>query len=129
MKTKTLTTAVVAMRNKLQPHFKDNSDTLLFDYDFYTRLESLAKKEREKSKEIVLSLSSTPDAEGTLVRTKQQLLVCKKSAPTKVFDLDTFIELAVKELKIDKHKLRELVPKAKIDGSVRKTYSVEQIDE
>ena len=130
MKTETLTSAVATVRNKLQPHFNDNVDIMLFDYDFFTALESFAKKEREKAKVRCIDYADKPDDfEGTMIKTSSQLFVVKKSAAPQSFDKDAFIEAVAKKFNIEKHKLKEVATASVKSGTPRTTYTVEKIDD
>lgn len=130
LKQSTLTSAVIKIRNDLQPKFTDNTDMLIYDYDFFTQLESFAKKEREKSKQKALDASPHADkTDGTILRTVKQELVVKSSKASDVFDLATFIDNVADKLGVDKFKLKELATVSVKPGTPRKTYSVEQIDE
>jgi hypothetical protein len=130
MKTETITSSVIKMRNELQPHFTDNVDIMLFDYAFYTALESFIKKEREKAKIKVIDYADKPDDfEGLMIRTKKQLLIAKLSKPRQVFSVDTFIEQVLKTYpNVDKFKLRELAANSKVDGAPAKSYIVEDAE-
>lgn len=128
MKKETLTGAVVAMRNQLQPHFNDNVDIMIFDYAFFTELESFAKKERDKAKTKVIDYADKPDDyEGTMLKTSKQILSVRLSNAPLSFDLDTFLAEAAKQFGIDKFKLKELAGKCKKEGTPRKTYTVEEL--
>lgn len=130
MKTETLTSSVVKIRNDLQPHFTDNTDIILYDYDFYTALESWAKKEREKAKEKAIALSSKPaDYCGILLRTTKQKLTRSISAAPQQFDLNLFIKSVSDQYKIDRFKLVELAGNSKSPGTGRTTIRVEENDD
>lgn len=128
-KLETLTASVIRMRNDLQPKFNDNIDPMIFDYDFFTQLESFVKKEREKAKAKMIDFADKPDDfEGVILRTATQQVSVKRSAPAQSFNLDLFIDLVSAKHGIDKFKLRELVSQSTVDGSRRTTYSVEALD-
>lgn len=124
----TVTTSVAKVRSELQPHFKDNVDVLIYDYDFFTKLESIAKKEREKSKEKLLATCDDPKKEGVIIRTAVQQVEHKATAPVKGFNVEVFIELLLKQFPdIPKHKLRQCATEAVVPGEPRRSYVVEQI--
>lgn len=128
MKTETLTSSVVKVRNELQPHFNDNIDIMIFDYDFYTKLESFAKKEREKSKVKLIDYADKPDDfVGALLRTQKQLFHVEQSAPPQSFDKDAFINAVAEQFKIDKFKLKEIATASVKEGTPRRSYKVEQL--
>lgn len=128
MKTESLTSGIVALRNKLQPHYEGNTDPLIFDYAFFTALESFTKKERERAKEKMLALSTSPEKEGIVLQTSMQTVELKKSKASPVFDLSTFIEAICKQYpEIMKHKLKELATESVVDGTPRKTYTVTEL--
>lgn len=130
MKTASLTSGIIKLRNELQPAFKNNSDILLFDYQFHTALESFAKKERESSKAKALSLSNDPLKDGTVVKGQKLELILKTSKAPSAFDLDTFLTLIIQAYPdVQKHKLRELAGSAVKEGSPRKSYTVESVDD
>lgn len=130
MKTESLTGGIIKLRNDLQPKFTNNSDVLLYDYQFLTAVESFAKKEREKSKAKVLSTADDPLKEGTVIRGSALRLVLKTSKAPSSFDLDTFIAAILAAYPdVQKHKLRELAGSSNIPGSPRKSYTVENIDD
>lgn len=129
MKTETLTSSVAKIRNELQPHFTDNTDIMLFDYDFFTKLESFAKKERERAKTRLIDFADKPDDfVGTLIRTSAQSFSVEQSAAPKSFDKDAFISTVATEFKIDKFKLKEIAAASVKEGTPRRTYKVEAND-
>lgn len=129
MKLESLTSGIINLRNSLQPSYKDNISPALFDYDYFTRLESFVKKEREKCKKKLLDLAGE-DKDGVLISTPTMNFERKTSAPSQVFSLDLFIDAVLKHYPdVQKHKLRELATTSVVDGSTRKTYTVTQKDD
>lgn len=125
MKTESITSGIVRLRNELQPKFNTNIDPVIFDYAFFTALESFVKKEREKSKEKMLAMSNTPEKEGIVLETPYQRVELKKSKASPVFDLPLFIDNVCKFYPdVMKHKLKELSTESVVEGTPRKTYTV-----
>lgn len=130
MKAESITGAVVKLRNSLQPKYTDNVSPMLYDYDFFTKLESFVKKEREKAKQKCIEYADKPDtASGVLIETPTQQFVLKVSNASPAFSIDKFMEAVSREFDIPKHKLKELATDAVMPGTPRKTYSVEQKDQ
>ncbi len=130
MKTETLTSSVVALRNRLQPHFNDNVSPQLFDYDFFTQLESLSKKERERSKKKLLDMTEKPeDYNGTLIRTPHLIFTRSRSNAPRAFSLDLFIQQVADQFKIDKFKLKEIATSSVAEGTPRVSLKVEPNDD
>lgn len=130
MKTETITTAVISTRNKLQPSFNDNHSILVFDYDFYTSLESFSKKEREKAKEKMLLAADGTVKEGVILRTAAYEVSIKTSKAPVAFSLEEFITAICKAYPdVQKHKLRSLATESVVPGTPRKSYIVEASNE
>src|SRR5690606_10955309 len=128
MKTETLTSSVAKLRNELQPHYNNNIDPMLFDYKFFTELESFAKKERDKAKKRCIDYADKPDdATGTLISTSAQIFTVTVSNAPQTFDKDSFIETVAKQFNIDKFKLKEIATASVKEGTPRKTYKVEEL--
>lgn len=128
MKTESLTSGLVRLRNELQPSYRDNVSTLLFDYDFFTRAETFIKKEREKAKQKCIDVASVPeDKTGVLLETPTMTFELAISKPGTQFDLDKFIDAICKFYPdVMRHKLRELSTEAVVETKGRRTYSVKQ---
>lgn len=125
MKTDSLTSGIINLRNKLQPQFTDNTDPIIFDYAFFTALESFSKKERETAKEKMLALSDDPEKEGIVLQTSKQIVTLKKTKPSPVFSLTDFIDAIVAAYPdIMKHKLKQLATETVVPSTPRKTYTV-----
>lgn len=128
MKTETLTSLVVAMRNKLQPQTKSNLDPMIHDYEFFTQLASFADKEREKARDKLIAFADKPaDFVGTMIRTENKVFIKKQTAPVKAFSKDEFIEKVATAFKIDKFKLKELATASVVEGKPRTSYIVEDL--
>jgi len=132
MKTETLTTGVVALRNQQQPQLNDDENITLFDYLFYTELEKLAKREREKAKKRCIDIANKPDdVEGVLFETHRYRLSLSIARPSEKFDLDTFLNSLVETYPdIMKHQVREIAAASVVPGTTfRRTYKVEEISD
>jgi len=116
---------IIALRNKLQPKYENNTDPLIFDYRFWTELEKLAKKEREAALDRAKAFSSDPEKEGLVIKGKALRLMLKISSPPKAFDKETFMNTISEQFKIEKHKLREIATASVAEGTPRKSYTVE----
>lgn len=124
----TIPSEIAVMRDRLQPFYTGNVDPMIFDYAFFTELESFVKKQREVAKQKLIDYSEKPsDFEGVLIKTSAQMVIVKKSAPVKSFNKDLFMELVGSKYNIDKHALKELAQSAMSEGNCRTTYSVEDI--
>lgn len=130
MKLESLTTGVTALQNNLRPHFADNVSPLLYDYDFFTRLETYVKKQREKAKELCIKHSDKDEnTTGVHITTPTMTFELSISKPTLAFDLDTFIDAVVKHYPdVPKWRLKELSTESVKEGGVRRTYSVKPRD-
>ncbi len=127
MRIESITGGIIKLRNNLQPPFKDNVSPMLFDYDFFSRLESFVKKEREKAKLKCIDYADKPSTQdGILIETATQTFELAVSKASPVFNPDKFVELISEKFDIPKHKLRELSTEAVVAGTPRKTYTVKQ---
>lgn len=124
---------LVGIRNELQPHLQKNSDLLMYDYKFFTELESVAKKERERAKKEMLTLvpEDKRDATGVLVRGGVYNIQQKFSAAPRSFDLETFINLICEKYSdVQKHDLRRwATTDAVVEGTQRRYLTVEDNDD
>jgi len=128
MRTESITGGIIKLRNELQPAYSDNISPMLFDYDFFTRLESFIKKEREKAKQKCIDYADK-SGDGVLIETPTQTFELSVSKASPVFNADKFMDLISTKFDIPKHKLRELSTEAVVPGTPRKTYTVKQKDQ
>lgn len=119
---------IISIRNKKQPTGGSNTDVVQFDYKFWTELEKIAKKEREKALQAVKNLSDKPDTAGVILASQVFRTVLRVSEPFKTFDKEVFIDEIIKRHpEVPKHSLREAATAAVVDGIRRKTYTVEDM--
>ncbi len=119
---------LIALRNKLQPTGASNHDPIIFDYSFWTKLESISKKEREKALDRVKKIAKSDVENGVILRGSKQQIILETAKAAVSFDKDIFIEEVAKQFKIDKHKLRELSATTTKTASPRRTYKAEDIE-
>lgn len=106
--------------DKLRPKYENNTDPLIFDYDFYTNLEKHAKKERENA--LNRLIADKPVEEGRIVKGKMWALDLKIT-PMNLFDKETFIDKILQKYKnVERHVLRELAG-VSLKSSERKYYT------
>lgn len=117
---------ILAVRNELQPKSSNNVDSVQFDYHFWTDLEKLAKKQRDKAKDALLKVAKNPDKVGVIIRGGLYDTEHKASNPRRVFDKDVFIDLIMKEFPdiISRWQLVELATRSVVDGAVSHSYTV-----
>ncbi len=124
---------LIGVRNDLQPKLQQTSDLLLFDYKFWSELESLAKKERESAKKNVLALvdADKKDKPGILLRGGVYHLFQKFSAAPRSFDLQAFINLIIEKYPdVQKHDLvRWSTTDAVTEGTQRRYITTEDNDD
>lgn len=120
---------LIQIRNKLQPHSSSNSDSLQFDYNFWSDLEKIAKKHREAAKANLLILAGAKATKpGIIVRGVMFETTLKQTAPIRTFDKEVFIDHIVTNFPdVPRHSLRELATKSLVDGEPRRTYTVSAV--
>lgn len=124
---------LVEIKNSVNLAGGSNTDPVLWDYKFWSDIESLAKKEREKAKQAALSLvkpgtnmtSGNAIVKGTLFR-----LMFEESKPIMSFDLEKMIETLLRRPAFKKERafIRQAALDAKVPGDTRKVYRVERRD-
>lgn len=121
--------SLLSLRNDVQPKSSNNLDSVQFDYHFWTDLEKVVKKQREKAKDALLKIAKKPEKIGIIINGGLYNTWHKASNPRRTFDKDVFIELVVKEFpEIPRWQLVELATRAVVDGAVSHTYTVEAKD-
>lgn len=122
---------LIALRNKLQPKGFGNTDVLQHDYKFWTEMEKLSKKQREKSLEVLKDAAGFKDGEtkpGIIMKSVKYSTEFKQTNPVKTFDKEIFMDsIIAKYPEIPRHVLRELATGAVVDGVVRKSFIVEEL--
>jgi hypothetical protein len=107
--------------DNLRPKFEGNLDPLIWDYNFYTELEKLAKKERQATLDMIMR--DREIKEGRVARGKQWALDLK-IVLMNVFDKELFIENLIKRFGVEKlprHELREIATTSVVQQE-RKTF-------
>lgn len=117
---------IKSMITTLRPKSSVNTDSIQFDYKFWTELESLAKKEREKSLDVLKEASKNPNTPGVVMQGQlftTELVVGKMS----LFDPELFMDNIIDYYKdsVQKWKLRELAGVSKKEAE-RKSYKTKE---
>jgi hypothetical protein len=115
-----------ALLDKIRPRFKSNIDPDLYDYDFWTKTEKTAKKEREKALEKALKHRKETDiTEGTVVNGMMYSLELKITQTSK-FDKEVFIEKLLEKYgkTLNRVELRELATASVVPAGDRKAFSI-----
>jgi hypothetical protein len=121
---------LIKLRNSKQPPSLNNVDAILFDYKFWTELESLTKKHRSLALDTLKSACVDAEQPGIILTGKRFFAFLKLSKPIRAFDKEVFIEKLLEKLpNIPKHVIRECATEAVVETTPRKTYSVEDNDE
>ncbi len=125
---------LVAIKDSHNLSGGSNTDPVLWDYKFWSDLESIVKREREKAKLAALALvkddimmkSGNAIVKGTLYR-----LMFEESKPIEKFELEIMVDRLIKKFPRERAFIREAALKAKVAGDTRKTYRVErrEVDE
>lgn len=118
---------LLKLRNSKQPKSLSNTDTLQYDYKFWSEIDSLTTKHRKAALEILKSASEKPDVPGIILASQKFKTTLKQSEPIKSFDKEVFIDLLLKKYpEISRATLRELATEAVVAGNRRNSYTVEE---
>ena len=116
--------------DKLRPKYENNTDPLIFDYDFFTELEKYAKKERADKLHAVIKDPESLRESGRIVRGKAWALDLKVD-PTNSFDKEVFIDNIIEHYKdkVSRPILREIAGKSLKSGERKSFKAVNREDE
>lgn len=121
---------LIKLRNSKQPTASGNTDVIQFDYLFWTELEKIGKKNRAKALDAVRDASEKPDKPGTILASQRYKTVLKVGSPPQVFDKEVFIDEILKRCpEVSRVVLRECATAAVVDGTPRRTYTVEDMSD
>lgn len=120
--------AIADVLDQHRPHSPSNKDAALFDYKFWTELESHAKKMRASALEKALEHKNERD-EGILVAGSMFRLNLVVSAAPETFSKELFMDnIREKFPQVPAHALRELATASVAKGTPRKSYKIEEND-
>lgn len=116
--------------DKLRPKYENNTDPLIFDYDFFTELEKYAKKERADKLNAIVKDPESLHESGRVVRGSAWALDLKVDQ-TNSFDKEVFIDniLTHYKDKVSRPILRELAGKSTKPGERKSFKAVNREDE